>query len=282
MTSGNANASYVPHWTRTPTPAVRSSVPAPNSPWVSCSGAPAVELRRASTCARLSTALRNWERGCGRSAHGWSCAQAGKWLGDVTQAPGTNSQHRSSRSCTSWPRASATERWQPSCSSARARSTFTCATCSGSSISAPASSSPVSISTVQVRRPWRPGTRRFRRLDPRHPSYGRCRGVSVPPTGAVSERCQAVGTPTPECATVASSLRCPIGLLHGPCLAGHSCKQRERSSAPRGGLKHRRPSSGPASSAATAGAGDVGSLAEERDRRQKGNPLHSLRVARTC
>ena len=28
--------------------------------------------------ARLSTALRNWERGCGRSAHGWSCRASGQ------------------------------------------------------------------------------------------------------------------------------------------------------------------------------------------------------------
>ena len=37
----------------------------------------------------------------------------------MTQAPRTNSPRRNSKSCTSWPKASATERLRPSCSSAR-------------------------------------------------------------------------------------------------------------------------------------------------------------------
>ena len=136
--------------------------------------------------------------------------EAVRWPGDVIQAPGTGSPHKNSRSCISWYRASATERWQPSCFSARGRSTSTCATSSGSLISVPAPNSPVSISRLPANRRWRPGNRRFRRREPRHPSYGRCRGVSVPPTRANSRVwCLAVWTPTSECATVVLSLRNP-------------------------------------------------------------------------
>ena len=197
--------------------------------------------------------------------------EAGRWPGDVTQAPGTGSPHKNSRSCISWPRASATERWQPSCSSARGRSTSTCATCSGSLISAPAPSSPVSISTVPASRRCRPGNRRFRRCEPRHPSYGRCRRRWVPPTRAVSEcGVKRSGHLRPSAPPSRRRYGAPIGLLHGP-FPGRAQLQATRAvQRSPGGLKHRRSVVWPGIKHPTAGAGDVGSLAEERDRCQQG------------
>ena len=191
--------------------------------------------------------------------------------GDVTQAPGTGSPHKNSRSCISWYRASATERWQPSCFSARGRSTSTCATSSGSLISVPAPNSPVSISTLPADRQRRPGNRRFRRREPRHPSYGRCRGVSVPPTRAVSrfgvgglDTYTRVRRRRRVVVTVPQS-----GCYTGPSPAGTVASNKSGPALP-GGLKHRRSVVWPGIKHPTAGAGDVCSLAEERDRLQQG------------